>query len=174
MRLFYSLCFLLCLFFLSLYRLARFPLLRIFKINASTFICKVNSEKMNSMTKPRVICIPLPVQGHINPMLKLAKLPHFKGFCITFVHTEFNVWHLVSSLDDLQSSNDFRFETISDGLPPTNKRGILDLPELVTKIQVDGQRSFKDLVTKLNHASSSDHDVHAVSCIISDGVMGFT
>ncbi|XP_050102391.1 7-deoxyloganetin glucosyltransferase-like [Malus sylvestris] len=129
---------------------------------------------MNSMTKPHAVCIPLPAQGHINPMLKLAKLLHFKGFCITFVHTEFNARRLLSSLDDLQSSNDFRFETISDGLLPTNERGILDLPELVTKIQVDGQRSFRDLVTKLNHASSSDHHVPAVSCIISDGVMGFT
>lgn len=121
MRLFYSLCFLLCLFFLSLYRLARFPLLRIFKINASTFICKVNSEKMNSMTKPHVVCILLPTQGHINLMLKLAKLLHFKGFCITFVNTEFNARRLLSSLDDLQSSNDFRFETISVDLPPTNE-----------------------------------------------------
>ncbi|RHN48828.1 putative 7-deoxyloganetin glucosyltransferase [Medicago truncatula] len=36
-------------------------------------------------------CSPFPAQAHINPMLKLAKLLHFKGgFHVTFVHTEYN------------------------------------------------------------------------------------
>ncbi|KAH0977027.1 hypothetical protein GBA52_026746 [Prunus armeniaca] len=38
---------------------------------------------------------------------------------------------------------------------------------------VEGQRSFRDLIKKLNKASSWA-DVPAVSCIVSDGVMGFT
>ncbi|WOH01658.1 hypothetical protein DCAR_0521043 [Daucus carota subsp. sativus] len=32
--------------------------------------------------KPHALCIPYPSQGHINPMLKLAKLLHHKGFHI--------------------------------------------------------------------------------------------
>ncbi|KAL9380618.1 hypothetical protein Peur_026275 [Populus x canadensis] len=55
--------------------------------------------------KPHAVCIPFPAQGHINPMLKLAKLLHFKGFHITFVNTEYNHRRLLksrgsSSLDD--------------------------------------------------------------------------
>ena len=29
-------------------------------------------------------------KGHINPMLKLAKLLHHKGFYVTFVNTQYN------------------------------------------------------------------------------------
>ncbi|KAL4614830.1 hypothetical protein ACB092_07G081000 [Castanea dentata] len=125
------------------------------------------------MKKPHAICIPLPAQGHINPMLKLAKLLHSKGFHITFVHTEFNYSRIVESRgqDSVKGLDDFRFETISDGLPSTNQRGILDLPALCTTMPVDGLCSLHDLIKKLNNASS---DVPPVSCIVSDGVMGFT
>ncbi|MBA0623790.1 hypothetical protein Godav_009231 [Gossypium davidsonii] len=36
--------------------------------------------------KPHAICIPFLAQGHINPMLKLAKLLQHNGFHITFVN----------------------------------------------------------------------------------------
>lgn len=123
--------------------------------------------------KPHAVCIPLPAQGHINPMLKLAKLLHFKGFHITFVHTEFNYHRLLNSkpsgfLNSLP--DDFQFATIEDGLPPTNPRGILDLPALCKVIPVHGLRSFRSLIAKLS-ASSNLPDV---TCIVSDGVMSFT
>lgn len=80
--------------------------------------------------KPHVVCIPYPAQGHINPMLKLAKLLHFKGYHITFVNTEFNHKRLLKSrgsnaLDGLPS---FRFATIPDGLPPTDVDATQDIP----------------------------------------------
>ncbi|GMI78729.1 UDP-glucosyl transferase 85A2 [Hibiscus trionum] len=117
--------------------------------------------------KPHAVCIPLPAQGHINPMLKLAKLLHSKGFHITFVHTEFNYHRL---LDSLVGSPDFRFETIADGLPSTNPRGIQDLPDLCLTIPVEGLCSFRELIRRLNASS----DVPPITCIISDGVMSFT
>ncbi|KAE8663774.1 7-deoxyloganetin glucosyltransferase [Hibiscus syriacus] len=119
--------------------------------------------------KPHVVCIPLPAQGPINPILKLAKLLHFKGFRITFVHTDFNYHRLLESrgLDSLQGSPDFRFETIIDGLPSTNPRGIQDLPDLCLTIPVEGLRSFWELIMKLK-------DVPPITSIISDGVMSFT
>ncbi|KAJ0079919.1 hypothetical protein Patl1_23377 [Pistacia atlantica] len=126
------------------------------------------------MESPKVhaVCIPLPAQGHINPMLKLAKLLHLKGFHITFVHTEFNLHRLLNSRgpNALKGLPDFRFETISDGLPSTNPRGILNLPDLCITMPTHGLRSFRDLITKLN----SSTDAPPVSCIIADGVMSFT
>ncbi|TYH37090.1 hypothetical protein ES332_D12G016700v1 [Gossypium tomentosum] len=122
--------------------------------------------------KPHAVCIPLPAQGHINPMLLLAKLLHFHGFHITFIHTEFNYHRLIQSrgLDSLRGSPHFRFETITDGLPSTNIRGIQDLPDLCLALTVHGLRSFRELIMKLNARS----DVPPVTRIISDGVMSFT
>ncbi|KAI3439271.1 Glycosyltransferase, partial [Psidium guajava] len=122
-------------------------------------------------TKPHAVCVPLPAQGHINPMLKLAKLLHHKGFRITFVHTQFNRQRLEKSLgeDALRGLADFRFEVISDGLPPSNPRGILDLPSLCLTLPVDGLRSFRELVMKLMNS-----DAPPPTCIVSDGVMSFT
>ncbi|KAK8636555.1 hypothetical protein V6N13_124300 [Hibiscus sabdariffa] len=122
--------------------------------------------------KPHAVCIPLPAQGHINPMFKLAKLLHFKGFHITFVHTDFNYHRMLDSraLESLTGSPDFRFETIADGLPSTNPRGIQDLPDLCLSIPVEGLRSFRELIMKLNAST----DVPPITRIISDGVMSFT
>lgn len=38
----------------------------------------------------RLVLLPLPFQGHINPMLQLANILHSKGFSITILHTQFN------------------------------------------------------------------------------------
>lgn len=38
----------------------------------------------------RLVLLPLPFQGHINPMLQLANILHSKGFSITILHTRFN------------------------------------------------------------------------------------
>ncbi|MED6170366.1 hypothetical protein PIB30_030079 [Stylosanthes scabra] len=135
--------------------------------------------KMEAAIRPHVVCVPLPAQGHINPMLKLAKLLHLSGFFVTFVHTQFNFDRLLKSrgLTSLKGLQDFRFETISDGLPDGNQRGILDLPQLCTTIPVEGLCSFRQLISRLVSPAKHDHhdaDVPPVTCIVSDGVMWFT
>lgn len=70
--------------------------------------------------KPHAVCIPYPAQGHITPMLKLAKLLHScYGFHITFVNTHYNHRRLLNSgaLSPQLNVPDFRFESIPDGLP---------------------------------------------------------
>ncbi|GAU36718.1 hypothetical protein TSUD_217750 [Trifolium subterraneum] len=101
-------------------------------------------------TLPHVVCIPYPAQGHINPMLKLAKLLHYKGgFHVTFVNTKFNHKRLLkargpNSLDGLPS---FRFETIPDGLPESDVDATQDIPSLFS----DGVMSFTlDAAQELN------------------------
>ncbi|RWR87791.1 UDP-glycosyltransferase 85K12 [Cinnamomum micranthum f. kanehirae] len=44
---------------------------------------------IEEMKKPHVVCIPAPAQGHINPVMQLAKLLYSRGFFITFVSTDF-------------------------------------------------------------------------------------
>ncbi|KAM3742372.1 hypothetical protein ACB098_07G065300 [Castanea mollissima] len=111
-------------------------------------------------TRPHVVCVPVPLQGHITPMLKLAKLLHHKGFHVTFVHTEYNCKRLLRSRgpNSLDGLADFHFEAIPDGLPPSDADNCL-VP-------------FCNLLYKLNDTSSSN--VPPVTCIISDGCMSFT
>lgn len=122
--------------------------------------------------KPHAVCIPFPAQGHINPMLKLAKLLHHKGFHITFVNTEYNHKRLLksrgpNSLDGLPS---FTFETIPDGLPPTDANATQDIPSLCESTRGKCLPYFRDLLSKLNCSPN----IPPVSCIVSDGVMSFT
>ncbi|KAF2294094.1 hypothetical protein GH714_007455 [Hevea brasiliensis] len=124
------------------------------------------------MSKPHAVCIPYPAQGHINPMLKLAKLLHHSGFYITFVHTEHNQRRLLKSRgsNSLPGLPDFVFETIPDGLPPTDADASQDIASLVEATSTNCLVPFRELLAKLNSSS----DIPPVSCIISDGIMTFT
>ncbi|WOH14066.1 hypothetical protein DCAR_0933582 [Daucus carota subsp. sativus] len=124
--------------------------------------------------KPHVLCIPFPAQGHITPMLKLAKLLHHKGFHISFVNTEFNHNRLIKSRgpDALHGLPDFRFYTIPDGLPPSNPDATQDIPTLCKYTPINCLPPLINLISKLNDSSVSG--VPPVSCIVFDGVMTFT
>ncbi|PWA52328.1 UDP-glucuronosyl/UDP-glucosyltransferase [Artemisia annua] len=132
---------------------------------------------MGSITKtekPHAICIPYPAQGHINPMMKLAKLLHFKGFHISFVNTDYNHNRLLrsrgtSSLDGL---SDFRFYSIPDGLPPSQAEATQSIPALCESVPKHSSEPFCELITRLN--GDEEPDLPPVSCIISDGCMSFT
>ncbi|RWR79292.1 7-deoxyloganetin glucosyltransferase-like protein [Cinnamomum micranthum f. kanehirae] len=100
--------------------------------------------------RPHIICIPFPAQGHVTPMLKLAKLLHTRGFFITFVNTEFNHNRLLRSRgpDSLKGLDDFRFETIPDGLPPSDRDATQDVPALCDSTSKNCSVPFRDLIQK--------------------------
>ena len=125
--------------------------------------------------KPHAVCIPYPAQGHINPMLKLAKLLHHRGFHITFVNSEFNHNRLLRSRgpNALDGMPGFRFESIPDGLPPVDADATQDTPALCESIHKNCSTPFRKLLGKLN-ATSSSFNVPPVTCIVSDGSMFFT
>ncbi|KAJ8648062.1 hypothetical protein MRB53_001085 [Persea americana] len=105
-------------------------------------------------------------------MLKLAKLLHNRGFFITFVNTEFNHKRLLRSRgpDSLKGLDDFRFETIPDGLPPSDRDATQDVPALCDSTSKNCSVPFRDLIVKMN----SIVGVPRISCILSDGIMSFT
>ncbi|PWA79317.1 7-deoxyloganetin glucosyltransferase [Artemisia annua] len=123
------------------------------------------------MQKPHAVCIPFPAQGHINPMLKLAKILNSKGFHITYINTEFNHQRLLKSQgsDTLNRYLSFQFETIPDGLPPLeNLDATQDLASLFKSSSENCLEPFKRLLAKLNAT------ILPVTCIVSDGAMSFT
>ncbi|XP_076929526.1 7-deoxyloganetin glucosyltransferase-like [Bidens hawaiensis] len=121
--------------------------------------------------KPHALCIPIPLQGHINPMLKLAKILHSKGFLITFVNTVFNHQRLVRYLgpEAMHGLPTFRFETIPDGLPPPqNPDATPEASSLAHALEENFEGPFRTLITKVNALYSP------VTCIVADMLMGFT
>nr|AIF76152.1 UDP-glucosyltransferase UGT85U1 [Crocus sativus] len=124
------------------------------------------------MEKPHAICMPFPAQGHINAMLKVAKLLHFRGFHVTFVHTEYNSARIGSSneMSPLLAADGFRFESIPDSLLPSiNPTTKQDLPSLVLAVCNEFLSPFRDLMKRLNDPSG----VPPVTCV-SDCITGFT
>jgi hypothetical protein len=121
--------------------------------------------------KPHAVCLPFPAQGHVTPMMRLAKLLHSRGFHITFVNTEFNHMRLIRSKGPnyIKGLPDFQFETIPDGLPPSDREATQDVASLFYSARKNCFAPFKELVLKLNSSS----EVPPITCIVSDGISGF-
>ncbi|KAJ8765536.1 hypothetical protein K2173_014658 [Erythroxylum novogranatense] len=128
---------------------------------------------MNSLGdhRPHAVCVPYPAQGHVGPMMRLAKLLHWRGFHITFVNTEYNYRRLLRSggPDAVKGLPDFRFEAIPDGLPPSDCDATQDIPTLCDATRKNLLRPLKELLVKLN----SNPELPQVTCVISDGDMTF-
>ncbi|KAH7683817.1 UDP-glucuronosyl/UDP-glucosyltransferase protein [Dioscorea alata] len=128
----------------------------------------------SSPQRPHAVIIPYPAQGHITPMLHLAKLLHLHGFFITYVNSIYNHQRLLRSRPSsqfLHPLHDFRFEAIPDGLPPSDDTDITqDIPELCLSTRDNCGPPLMDLVMKLNDSDG----VPPVTCIIADVFMSFT
>ncbi|XP_038887570.1 7-deoxyloganetin glucosyltransferase-like [Benincasa hispida] len=133
-------------------------------------LSKVDEEKQHQ--QPHAVLVPHPTQGHISPMLKLAKLLHYKGFHITFVNTEYNHRRLLKSRgpNSLDGLPDFHFRAIPDGLPPSDANATQHVSSLCYSTSHNCLAPFCNLISEIN----SSGDVPSVSCIIGDGIMTFT
>ncbi|KAJ1398762.1 UDP-glycosyltransferase family, conserved site [Sesbania bispinosa] len=141
---------------------------------------KENSEMgyFADQRKPHAVLIPFPLQGHINPLFKLAKLLHLRGFHITFVHTEYNHKRLLKSRgpNALDGLPDFRFETIPDGLPPMEEGDgdvSQDVPSLCDSIRKNFLHPFCDLIARLNNSATAGL-IPPITCLVADCFMPFT
>jgi hypothetical protein len=128
----------------------------------------MDSNREEAEQKPHAICVPLPVQSHIKAMLKFSKLLHQKGFHINFVNTYFNHLRFIKSIGAgaLDGLPDFRFQTIPDGLPPSNPDATQSFFSLCDSIANNMLPPFSDLLDNLNNPPPT--------CIVSDPYMTFT
>jgi UDP:flavonoid glycosyltransferase YjiC (YdhE family) len=127
-------------------------------------------------SKPHAVCLPYPAQGHITPMLNVAKLLHARGFHVTFVNTEYNHARLVRTRGAAAVAGvpGFRFATIPDGLPPSEDDDVTqDIPSLCRSTTETCLGPFRRLLAELNDDSAATgHPL--VTCVVSDVVMGFS
>ncbi|WCJ19736.1 UDP-Glycosyltransferase superfamily protein [Euphorbia peplus] len=92
-------------------------------------------------SNPKIILFPLPLQGHINPMIQLANILHSKGFSILVINTNFN---------SINSSNyrHFSFHSIPDGLSETED-STEDVIALLSNLNVKCVEPLRNCLAKL-------------------------
>ncbi|OIV95591.1 hypothetical protein TanjilG_23822 [Lupinus angustifolius] len=109
----------------------------------------------------RLVLIPLPLQGHINPMLQLAHILHSNGFSITVIHTTFNS-------PNPSNYPNFNFYSIQDGLSETEYTS--DLLNFIIALNIGCVTPFKECLMKM----LSDTSEEPIACMISDAMCYFT
>lgn len=131
-----------------------------------TPLCSANSICSHfpmDQTPPHVVIFPLPLQGPVNSMLKLAELLCLGGLHITFLVTD----HIHARLHRhsnihtrFQSYPGFRISTISDGLPENHPRD--KYLEVFASLRSNAKPLFKELLQR-----------GGISCVIADTGLGF-
>ncbi|CAD6338855.1 unnamed protein product [Miscanthus lutarioriparius] len=116
--------------------------------------------------EPHAVCVPFPTQGHITPMLKLAKILHARGFRVTFVNTEYNHRRLVRSRGAaaVAGLTAFRFATIPDGLPESDADATQDPATISYATKHNCPPHLRSLLAGLD----------GVTCVVADNLMSFS
>ncbi|CAA0809459.1 UDP-glycosyltransferase 85A3 [Striga hermonthica] len=118
--------------------------------------------------RPHVLIFPLPLQGPLNCMLKLAEL-----LCLARIRTTFlNTHHVHARLPSAaahyfpnQYPGLFTFQTLPDGLPPDNPRTGDQIEALLDSMDRVSVPVFREIVV-----NRSDEPV---TCVIADGIFTF-
>ncbi|KAJ4822345.1 hypothetical protein Tsubulata_029768, partial [Turnera subulata] len=114
---------------------------------------------------PHVLIFPLPAQGHVNPMLKLAQLLGIVGLDISFLNSEYNHERLVRHTNiqaRLAQYPGFRFRSILDGLLADHPRSGVAVKELFESLNTRVKPILKDMLDEIRPP---------LTCIIGDGFM---
>ncbi|CAL5032969.1 unnamed protein product [Urochloa decumbens] len=121
---------------------------------------------------PHAVMIPYPAQGHVTPMLQLAKLLHARGFHVTFVNNEFNHRRHLRARGPhaLDGAPRFRFAAIGDGLPSSEADATQDVPSLCHSTMTTCLPRFKRLLASLDSDEASSPPV---TCVVADSTMTF-
>nr|XP_027118363.1 UDP-glucose iridoid glucosyltransferase-like [Coffea arabica] len=123
-------------------------------------------EKLHAKKCRRVVLVPFPLQGHLNPMLDLANILHSRGFSITIVHTKFN-------FPNPADHPDFQYVPISDGISNWDISAS-NLVRLASTINTNCKDSFrKCLIQMMQQQQQEEKQNDQVVCIIYDFLMHF-
>ncbi|KAK9700065.1 hypothetical protein RND81_08G215100 [Saponaria officinalis] len=115
-------------------------------------------------TRRRILLFPLPLQGHVTPMLNLANILHCKGFLITIIHTHYN------SPNPTYFPH-FNFHYLDDGLPKNSVLNSKDLTTILSVLNVNCIEPFQNCLSQI--LSTTDRNQEFVACLISDPVWSF-
>ncbi|XP_057981758.1 UDP-glycosyltransferase 76B1-like [Malania oleifera] len=116
--------------------------------------------------RQRVVLFPLPLHGHQNPMLQLAKILDGRGFSVVVVQTQFNY---IDPSNYPQYSS-FTIHSISNGFSQSEASS-MDVVTILSLLNLNCVEPFRDCLARL---MESKEDAEPVACLISDAVLHFT
>ncbi|XWS74873.1 hypothetical protein CRYUN_Cryun01aG0035600 [Craigia yunnanensis] len=128
---------------------------------------KSEMEPGQSQASPHILIFPLPIQGPVNAMLKLAELCATSGLKVSFLNSEYNHNRLVRFANihsRFEKYPGFEFRTISDGLPGDHPRSGNRFMEIFEAMNLRTKPFLKDMLVEISPT---------VDCIIGDGILGF-
>ncbi|XP_044476766.1 UDP-glycosyltransferase 83A1-like [Mangifera indica] len=114
--------------------------------------------------QPHVLAIPLPAQGHVGPLLKLATKIAEHGVKVTFVNTEFIEAKIMASMPEISAIGGslIEFVSVPDGLEHGDIERDFEKSRNIMKKVMPGK--LKELIEKINQVS----DDQQISCVIGD------
>ncbi|KAL2329884.1 hypothetical protein Fmac_017465 [Flemingia macrophylla] len=117
---------------------------------------------------PHFLCIPFPVQGHVNPLMQFSLLLAKHGCKVTFMHTEFSLKRANSAA----GANNFegslmKVVTLPDGLDPEDDRS--DVFKVLWSIKNTMPARLPKLIEDVN---ALDVD-NQITCVIVTWNMGW-
>ncbi|KAH6805640.1 hypothetical protein C2S51_030471 [Perilla frutescens var. frutescens] len=125
---------------------------------------------------PHVLIFPLPMQGHINSMLKLAELLCLSNLHVTMLFSEYSHSRLRRHADiesRFSRYPGFRVATMCDGLPDDHPRVGERTMEIMMSLLEVGGAQFRKLMETTDALSYGGGARRRVTCLIMDGVLSF-
>uniref|UniRef100_A0A0E0J1H7 Glycosyltransferase n=1 Tax=Oryza nivara TaxID=4536 RepID=A0A0E0J1H7_ORYNI len=119
------------------------------------------SDRNGNEGRRRVLLLPLPYHGHINPMLRLAAALHDRGLAVTVVHTE------TRAPDRRSLPAGCELVTVPDGLPP-ELAASGDIPSFVFALNRNCAAPFRDLLAGALRQEEEEEDGGGVACVVAD------
>nr|GME01781.1 UDP-glycosyltransferase 83A1-like [Ipomoea batatas] len=119
------------------------------------------------MTKPHIIAIPYPAQGHVIPLMELCLCLVKHGCKVTFVNSEFNHNRIIESMSEADDAdNVINLVSVPDGLAVEEDRN--DLKKLTEALFEVVPGKLEALIHSINES-----DENRVSCLIADENLGW-
>ncbi|KAH7672825.1 UDP-glucuronosyl/UDP-glucosyltransferase protein [Dioscorea alata] len=130
-----------------------------------------NTSSSSSSSAAHVLIMCFPGQGHVTPMLSLAKLLSFSGVFTTFVNTE-SIHHRLSISSDLTDRRRLRFRAVPDPLTGGANEE-LDFSSKFINLQESMRSCSTEAYKKLLLTEELAGEWPPVTCVIADGILDY-
>ncbi|KAL0452792.1 UNVERIFIED_CONTAM: UDP-glycosyltransferase 76B1 [Sesamum latifolium] len=117
---------------------------------------------LNQNKRRRLVLFPVPLQGHINPMIQLAQILHVRGFDVSIIHTKYNS-------PNLSRYPQFTVHIIPDGLSETEV-STSDITLFLKRLNTNCAGPFYDCLADLLSRDTENPPV----ALVTDSIWHFT